>query len=90
MGGLNPGYAAPLGVTNPSNPGLAGTNAPGQVTSTGPAILTGGPNTPSLDSGGMVVQGDQHIHVESNPLLPSVDGNTQGRQIAFQLKTPSR
>lgn len=30
MGGLAPTYAASLGVVNPSNPGLAGTNAPGQ------------------------------------------------------------
>jgi hypothetical protein len=90
MGGLVPAIASSLGVANPSNPGLAGTGAPGQIASTGPAILAGGPNTPSFDSGGTVVQGDQHIHVESNPILPAVDGGTQGRQIAFQLKQPSR
>lgn len=31
MGGLNPNYATPLGVSNPVTPGLAGANAPGQT-----------------------------------------------------------
>lgn len=54
MGGLNPTYAASLGVANPTNPGLAGTNAPGQVAGSSPTtniypIVN--PTLPAVDEG---------------------------------------